>query len=58
MDSTSFRYMLALAVHLSLDTYLMDVVITYLYGKLDADLYIALPPDFLREPTPTELGKY
>ena len=47
LDITSFRYMLAFAVHFGLEIFLMDVVTTYLYGNLDMLLYIFSPPDFL-----------
>jgi hypothetical protein len=47
MDTTSFRYLLALKVHLSLRIYLLDVVTAYLHGTLDYVLYLAPPPGFL-----------
>ena len=47
MDSGTFRYLLGMAVQYSLDTQLLDVVTTYLYGPLDAQLYIQSPPEFL-----------
>ena len=49
MDSTTFRYLLGLAVQNSLETQLLDVVTAYLYGPLDANLYIKPPPDFLSQ---------
>lgn len=59
MDSTSFRYLLGLAVQYSLETQLMDVVTAYLYGPLDADIYIRPPPEFLTEVTPADTpGKF
>ena len=58
LDITSFRYMLAFAVHFGLEIFLMDVVTTYLYGNLDMILYISPPPDFLpRLPIPSS-GKF
>ena len=47
MDTTSFRYLLAMVLHLFLDIYLLDVITTYLYDILDTALYITLPPGFL-----------
>ena len=47
MDSGTFRYLLGMAVHYALETQLLDVVTAYLYGNLDAIVYISLPPDFL-----------
>ena len=58
MDSTSFRYLLSLAVQLALATRLMDVVTAYLYGDLDTELHIKPPPGFLPQlPTP-QPGQY
>lgn len=54
MDSTTFRYLLGLAVHHSLETQLLDVVTAYLYGPLDAQLYIKPPPDFLSQSIPAD----
>jgi hypothetical protein len=47
MDTTSFKYLLALKVHLSLNIYLLDVVTAYLHGTLDFVLYLAPPRGFL-----------
>ena len=58
LDITTFRYLLALAVHFGLEISLMDVVIAYLYGNLDMLLYISPPPYFLPKlPTPAP-GKF
>ena len=58
MDTTSFIYLLALAVYFSLDIFLLDVVTTYLYETLDILLYIFPPHGFLPNvPTPS-LGKF
>lgn len=58
MDTISFRYLLALKVHLSLQIYLLDVVIAYLHGKLDLVLYLSPPPGFQKSlPTPKP-GKF
>ena len=48
MDCVSFRYLLALTVHIALKIYLMDVVTAYLYGTLDSILHINPPPGFLK----------
>jgi hypothetical protein len=59
MDSGTFRYLLGMAVQYSLDTQLLDVVTAYLYGPLDAHIYIKPPPEFLAQPTPEDkLGAY
>lgn len=52
LDSTTFRYLLALTVHLSLKIQLLDVVTAYLYGPLDSEIYIKPPPEFLDKPLP------
>jgi hypothetical protein len=58
MDSTSFRYLLSLAVQMALETRLLDVVTTYLYGDLDAQLHIKPTPDFLPNTTPAKHGRF
>ena len=40
MDAIIFRYLICLVVLEGLDLHLMDVIITYLYGSLDDDIYI------------------
>ena len=47
MDAGTFRYLLGLAIQHALDTQLLDVVTAYLYGPLDAQLYIRPPLGFL-----------
>jgi hypothetical protein len=54
MDSGTFRYLLGMAVQYSLDTQLLDVVTAYLYGPLDAHIYIKPPPEFLTQPLPED----
>ena len=54
MDSETFRYLLGMAVQYSLDTQLLDVVTTYLYGPLDAQLYIRPPLEFLEQAPPED----
>ena len=46
MDSGIFRYLLRMAVHHALETQLLDIVTAYLYGNLDATIYISPSPDF------------
>ena len=58
MDCSSFRYLLALAVQLSLATQLLDVVTAYLYGELDEEIYIKPPPDFIKEIPMALTGKF
>lgn len=33
-----------MAVHANLEMHLMDVITAYLYGSLDVDIYIKVPP--------------
>ena len=47
MDSGTFRYLLGMAVQYALETQLLDFVTAYLYGNLDAIVYIVPPPNFL-----------
>ena len=46
MDAITFRYLISLAVSKGLDMRLMDVVTTYLYGSLDANVYMKIPEGF------------
>ena len=57
MDSTTFRYLLGMAVQHSFETQLLDVVTAYLYGLLDANLNIKSPPDYLPQPIPANTSK-
>ncbi|KAI5334241.1 hypothetical protein L3X38_024374 [Prunus dulcis] len=43
MDAITFRYLISLAVSEKLDMRLMDVVTAYLYGELDANIYMKVP---------------
>ena len=48
-----------MAIQYSLDTQLLDVVTAYLYGPLDAQLYIRPPPEFLDQAPPEDTnGNY
>ena len=46
MDAITFRYLISLAVSEGLDMCLMDVVIAYLYGSLDVNVYMKIPEGF------------
>ena len=46
MDTITFRYLISLAISEGLDIRLMDVVTTYLYGSLDANVYMQIPEGF------------
>jgi hypothetical protein len=43
VDASTFRYLVSLAVRERLDLRLMDVVIAYLYGSLENDIFMKLP---------------
>jgi hypothetical protein len=43
MSGITFRYLISLAVQNHLSMRLMDVVIVYLYGSLDSDIYMRFP---------------
>jgi hypothetical protein len=40
MSGITFQYLISLAIQNHLSMHLMDVVIAYLYGSLDSDIYI------------------
>ena len=46
MDVITFRYFISLAVSKGLDMHLMDVVTAYLYGSLDANVYMKILEGF------------
>ena len=46
MDTITFRYLISLTVSEGLDMRLMDVVTAYLYGSLDANVYMKIPEGF------------
>ena len=46
VDAITSSYIISLAVHEKLDMHLMDVVIAYLYGSLDNDVYMKIPKGF------------
>ena len=43
MDMTTFHYLISMAVKERLDIHLIDIVIAYLYEKLDNDIYMRVP---------------
>jgi hypothetical protein len=58
MDSTSFRYFLALSVQLALNIFLLDVVTAYLHGNLNITLHLLPPSGFLKSIPRPKLGKF
>jgi hypothetical protein len=46
VDAITFRFFISLVVTESLDMRLMDVVIAYLYGSLDNDIYMKIPEGY------------
>jgi Reverse transcriptase (RNA-dependent DNA polymerase) len=44
MDITSYRYLISLSLTLHCNLHIMDVVTAYLYGDLDKDIYMKVPP--------------
>lgn len=58
MDCVSFRYVLAITVHIALKIYLMDVVTAYLHGTLDSTLHIRFPPGFLESEPKLNPGRF
>lgn len=57
MDTTTFRYLISLAVSERLDMRLMDVVTAYLYGDLDKDIYMKVPEGLKTNIVPEGFGK-
>ena len=46
VDVTTFRYLMSLAISEKLEMRLMDVIIAYLYGSLDNDIYMKILEGF------------
>ena len=46
MDAITFRFLISLAISEGLDMDLIDVIIAYLYGSIDNDIYIKIPEGF------------
>ena len=43
MDTTTFRYLISLAMSQNLEIRLMNVVTAHLYGDLDIEIYMKIP---------------
>jgi hypothetical protein len=43
MNGITFRYLISMAIQKPLSLQLMDVMIAYLYGSLDSDIYMKVP---------------
>jgi hypothetical protein len=46
IDAITFRFFISLVVTENLDMRLMNVVIAYLYGSLDNDIYMKIPKGY------------
>ena len=46
MDIITIRYLISMSVSKGQDMRLIDVIITYLYGKLEKDIYMKVPEGF------------
>ena len=46
MDTTTFRYLISLAISQNLEMRLMDVLTAYLYGDLDTEIYMKISEGF------------
>ena len=46
MNAITFRFLISLAVSEGLNMRLMDVIIAYLYGSMDNDIYMKIPKGF------------
>ena len=46
MDDITFHYLISLTANMNLDMWLMDVVTAYLYGSLEAHIYMKIPDEF------------
>ena len=46
MNSTTFRYLISLAISKNLEMHFMDIVTTYLYESLNSDIYMKIPKGF------------
>ena len=47
MDPITFCFLISLPVSKGLDMLLMDVIIAYLYGSIDNDIFIKIPKGFV-----------
>ena len=46
IDNITFRYLISLVANMNLDMQLMGIVTTYLYGSLDAHIYMKIHDEF------------
>ena len=46
MDAITFRFLISLAVFEGLDMCLIDVIMAYLFGSIDNDIYMQIPKGF------------
>ena len=46
MDGITFLYLISLTTNMNFDMQLMDVVTAYLYGSLNAHIYMKIPDGF------------
>jgi len=57
MDGITFRYLISMAASMNLQMKLMDVVTAYLYGSLDAEIYMKVPQG-ITVPKPERCNMY
>jgi hypothetical protein len=43
MNAITFKFLISLVITENFDMHLMDVVIAYIYGSLDNDIYMKIP---------------
>ena len=55
MNTITFHFLISLTIFEGLDMRLMDVIIAYLYGSIDNDIYMKIPKGF-KFVTPQILG--
>ena len=46
MDAITFRFLISLTIVKGLDMRLMNVIIAYLYGSINNDIYMKIPEGF------------
>ena len=46
MDTIAFRFLISMVVSERLEMRFMDVVMTYLYGSLDSDIFMKIPEGY------------
>ena len=46
MDAITFRYLISLTAIEKLEMHLMNVLMAYLYGSLERDIYLRIPEGF------------